>query len=71
MFYEDLHDRRDELKRRVRIGDGDRTKLEEALAVVEDILEVKGSLDVWQDEVEKALAEGALPSWAKGLEEDE
>jgi hypothetical protein len=68
-FYDELHERRGTIKESIRSGEGDRVKLEEALTVIEEVLEIKGSLASWQDEVERALGEGALPDWAQGLDE--
>ena len=68
-FYGDLHERHAQIKERIRSGDSDRVKLEEALTVIEEVLEIKGALSSWQEEVERALGEGALPSWAQGLNE--
>ena len=64
-FYGDLHERRKEIKTSIRENAGDRGKLEEALAVIEEVLEIRSSLDTWQEEVERALAEGRMPDWSK------
>ena len=65
-FYRDLHERRDQIKEDIRSGGGDRSKLEEALAVLENVLEIENSLDTWQAEVEAALLEGRMPDWGEG-----
>lgn len=68
VFYRDLHERRDDIKRQIREGGHDRVKLEEVLTMVENILEIKSSLLQWQEEVEDALEAGTVPDWVEGLE---
>jgi hypothetical protein len=67
-FYEDLHQRRDQVKEDIRSGSGNRSSLEETLRLLEDVLEIGNSLDSWQAEVEAALVEGRTPDWTQGVD---
>ena len=63
-FLEDLVRVRDQVKERLRHGEGSRDELEETLQTVERVLGIEtGSVTDWQAEVEKALEEGRMPDW--------